>query len=122
MLKLRLFVLLIVLLGVGAYFGADRLRLPGSVKQAIDAALPPMPMPETGGAEAVYKWTDAQGRVQYGTEVPKGAKAEKLSGGSVNTLNIPKPPPAPKPEQSDPLEGKTIRELAMERAIEQATK
>ncbi|MFT3734353.1 MAG: DUF4124 domain-containing protein [Rhodocyclaceae bacterium] len=120
--KLRLVVMLVVLLGLGAYFVARHPVWSVKVKEAFDTATLPMPMPDTGSSETVYKWTDAQGRVQYGTDVPKGVRAEPVSGGTVNTLSIPKPPPVAKPAQSDPLEGKSIHELATERAIEQSTR
>lgn len=42
----------------------------------------------------VYKWVDAEGKVQYGDVPPKGVNASKVSGG-VTVMPAFTPPPAP---------------------------
>ncbi|MEC5399144.1 DUF4124 domain-containing protein [Uliginosibacterium sp. H1] len=74
----------------------------------------------------MYRWRDARGGIVYGNQPPPGVKAERASGGTVSVLTppVPRPLPAAAPAAaSDPLAGgKTIRDLATERAIEGATK
>lgn len=118
--KLRLLVLLACLIGMAYYFFGDRLRVPPELKAAVESAIPPMPMPQTE-PEAVYRWKDAQGRTHYGSEVPKGMRGELASGGTVTSVQMPKLPKV-EPVQSDPLQGKSLHELATERAIEQSTR
>lgn len=42
----------------------------------------------------VYKWVDAEGKIQYGDAPPKGVNASKVSGG-VTVMPAFPPPPAP---------------------------
>lgn len=51
----------------------------------------------------VYKWLDADGKVQYGDNPPKGVKATKVSGG-VTVMPAFTPPPAAAPAKPAPSE------------------
>ena len=55
------------------------------------------------GAQAeVYKWIDADGKVQYGDAPPKNVKAKVVSGGvTVVPATVVPPPPAPKAKPED---------------------
>ncbi|MDO6385156.1 MULTISPECIES: DUF4124 domain-containing protein [unclassified Uliginosibacterium] len=51
------------------------------------------------GAQAeVYKWLDADGKIQYGDTPPKDVKASKVSGGVTVMPAFTPPPAAPSPE------------------------
>ncbi len=52
----------------------------------------------------IYKWVDADGKVQYGDAPPKGAQTKKVSGGVtvVPAIVVPPAPPAPPAEAEAP--------------------
>ncbi|MEC5386921.1 DUF4124 domain-containing protein [Uliginosibacterium sp. H3] len=84
-------------------------QVKGSVVNAV--AVEPAPL---------YKWTDKNGQVTYGSTPPTGAKAQQVdeSKGSVSVVPAAKVPPAmPKLDeaQSDP---RSIRQRALERAVD----
>ncbi len=76
--------------------------------------------PNTSGA--IYRWTDAQGRVQYGAEVPEQyqAKSRKVDS-SINIVKTPapasigQPPPAPAPAPQSASSQPTARKPVTER-------
>lgn len=89
-------------------------------------------------ADPVYRWTDRDGRVNYGNMPPPGVKAELLDRGTVSVTPapaVPSRPPAASPESAlpetarrlDRLEAeledeRRLRRDAEERATEEASR
>lgn len=86
-----------------------------------------MTLPAHG--EEIYRWTDRDGRVNYGSVPPAGAKVERIDSGAVSVM--PAPPPRPQTESSETArrldrleseleEERRLRRDAEERADERA--
>ena len=119
---LRFLCVALIALAAAMYFGVGGLSLPAPIQSGINQARNYLAPKET---TAVYRWTDAQGRIHYGTTPPSGVRAELATGGSVNTIAMPKAAPAKAsaPAAANPAdEGKSIRDMAVDRAIEGSTR
>lgn len=67
-------------------------------------------------AETVYRWQDAKGQVNYGTQPPPGVRAEPIGGrGSVSVMPAP-PPAAATPPAEDATAARVER---LERELEE---
>lgn len=64
----------------------------------------------------IYKWVDADGKVQYGDAPPKGAQTKKVSGGVtvVPAIVVPPAPPAPPVEPAATPRNNAAKEDASE--------
>jgi hypothetical protein len=71
----------------------------------------------TSAGATMYKWTDADGNVQYGQYPPAGSKAERM-----NAAPTPKSAPAGKPLQQQVEELNKAQDAEKQRKMEAAQK
>lgn len=69
----------------------------------------------------LYKWTDAQGRVSYGTQPPAGRRAQRVHG-NVSVLPATPVPAATSSPRAGDEDTRSLQERAMERAVDGATR
>jgi hypothetical protein len=112
----RRFIVLLAVVSTGSvlYFWQNP-QVVTDIKSRVTNALADEP-------KILYRWTDANGQINYGVRIPQGVHAIRVDAtrGSVNVLPATKPASLPVPAEAA-SDLRPIGARALDRAIDQST-